>query len=78
MVDWLIKHKLVEKAASKTDRRQIIAQLTPLGRKTFETNQNRTRLRFEKRIQSLSQSAKQNLAEGLIALKKAVADMAST
>jgi DNA-binding MarR family transcriptional regulator len=77
MVDWLIKHGLAEKAQHETDRRQIIVQLTPLGKRSFELNQKQTRLRFEKRIQSLSAPAKKNLALGLIALKKALAEMAS-
>ena len=77
MVDWLIKRGLVEKTQDTTDRRQVIAQLTPLGKKTFEVVQKQTRLGFEKKIQTLSYQAKQNLAQGLIALENAVALMAT-
>ncbi len=76
MLDWLIKRKLVERVANTSDRRQIIVQLTPQGKRSFESNQKRTRLQFEKRIQKLSLINKQNLAQGLLALKTAVEEMA--
>lgn len=76
MIDWLIKHGLAEKTKDGADRRQIIVQLTPLGKKTFELNKKQTRLGFEKKMKTLSVQAKQNLAQGLLALQHAIAVMA--
>ncbi len=72
MVDWLIKHELAEKAQDETDRRQVVVQLTPAGRKTFELNQKQTRLAFEKKIKTLSPQAKHDLSRGIVALRKAI------
>ncbi len=77
MIDWLIKHGLVEKAQHKTDRRQVVVQLSPLGKRSFEINQKRTRMRFKKRIQNLPESTKQDLALGLIALQNAIKAMST-
>ena len=75
MVDWLCKHRLVKKTQDQADRRQLVVELTPHGKKSFELNRHLTRLAFEKRIKALNLTEKKKLAAGLESLKQALRKM---
>jgi DNA-binding MarR family transcriptional regulator len=75
MIDWLSKNGLVERLEDKNDRRNVSVQLTPKGRKNFESFRKEARKRLQKRLSTLKPSEQEQLNHGLAALAVAVKHM---
>jgi len=74
MIDTLVERKLVQRQIDPEDRRQTILQVTGRGRKQYERLQEKAQISLQERMEFLSESEKNILAQGLDVLSKLFQD----
>jgi len=74
MIDTLVERKLVQRQIDPDDRRQTILQVTGRGRKQYEHLQEKAQISLQERMESLNESEKNVLSQGLHVLSKLFQD----